>query len=137
MRYKTNFLLLGVCRTSGQCHITVLFLLADLTTVLRKIPFQALIWESSCINQDWCNISDKCFIILIKPRARRLSWNIRETVVKLYGLSLFRPKKNPVLRATRPRRPYLSELANPRLFTKIPFFFVWVFIIEVNRDDLT
>jgi len=40
------------------------------------------------------------------------------------------PKKNPVFRATR---PYLSELADPRLFlTKIPGFFVGVFIIEIS-----
>jgi len=41
-----------------------------------------------------------------------------------------RPKQNTVFRATR---PYLSEPADPRLFfTKIPFFFVGVFIIEIK-----
>jgi len=39
-------------------------------------------------------------------------------------------KKNPVFRTTR---PYLSEPAIPRLFlTKIPLFFVSVFMIEVK-----
>ena len=39
-------------------------------------------------------------------------------------------KKIPVFRATR---PYLSETADPRLFfTKILFFFIGVFIIEVS-----
>ena len=40
------------------------------------------------------------------------------------------PKNNLMFRATR---PYLSELADPRLFfMKIPFFFVGVFIFEVS-----
>ena len=44
---------------------------------------------------------------------------------------LLRPKqKYLVFRATR---PYLSEPADPRLFfTKMPFFFLWVFIIKVS-----
>ena len=50
---------------------------------------------------------------------------------KVYNiLFIFRPKKNPVFRATR---PYLSEPADPRLFLrKYRFFFVGVFIIDVS-----
>jgi len=43
-------------------------------------------------------------------------------------------KKNPVFRATR---PYLWEPADPRLFTKIPFFFCWeieVSILKKNKN---
>ena len=60
----------------------------------------------------------------------QVNYCLQNDAILLASTIILRPKKNPVFRATQ---PYLSELADTRLFYEnTVFFFVGVFIIEVS-----
>ena len=90
--------------------LSTLFAIFSLWTFLQFILIIIMLYLCSSITEEIYKI--KCtstFIVFVRYILFMLRINVR-------------PKKYPVFLATR---PYLSEAAEPSLFTKMPFFFRW------------